>query len=165
MDLWSTHSGAYWPSSALQGISHSKFIARLFKSFICHYWCDESIDDFFQRRSQSTTLTRTDINNLCKLINSQRHSHSRINAFVLTAFAALPLVVVAASDFHFRKRWQVTDEQREEEEKTSVSCYNDITISCMQLTARAMRHTPRAAVSSRFVSFFAFLILPFRILI
>lgn len=30
----------------------------------------------------------------------------------------------------------------------------------MQLTARAMRHTPRAAVSSRFVSLFAFLILP-----
>lgn len=161
MDLWSTHSGAYWPSSALQGISHSKFIAWLFKSFIFHYWCDESIDDFFQRRSQSTTLTRTDINNLCKLINSQ--THSRINAFILTAFAALPLVVVAASDFHFRKRWQVTDDQREEE--VSVSCYNDITISCMQLTARAMRHTPRAAVLSRFVSFFAFLILPFRILI
>lgn len=32
------------------------------------------------------------------------NTHSRINAFVLTAFVFLPLVVVAASDFHFRKR-------------------------------------------------------------
>lgn len=77
------------------------------------------------------------------------NKHSRINAFVLTAFASLPLVVVTASDFHFRKRWQDDDEHAvEEEEKESVSCHNDITISYMQHTARA---TCRCVKSFRFL--------------
>lgn len=103
---------AYWPSSALQGISHSKFIAWLFKSFIFHYWFDESIDDFFQRRSQSPTLTRTDINNLCKLMNSQTHTHTHALMHLYWLHSLLSLVVVvAATNFHFRKRWQAEGEE------------------------------------------------------
>lgn len=62
---------------SIAGYITFKFNAWLFKWFIFHYWSDESIDDFFQRRSQSSTLTRTAINNLCKLINSHTQTNTR----------------------------------------------------------------------------------------